>query len=139
MTITSFDIYVITRLDAFRMCIDAVTSAYVAMVVVYLIAAVVKAFNVDEPLSTKRCDTLMGYIRKAKPYVYLPILFALTVFVPSTKEMAAIKVIPAIANSETVQDKIPEALNGLVDLATDWMKELSPKKEEACNETTRRN
>ena len=48
-------------------------------------------------------------------------------FVPTTKEMAAIIVVPRIANSESVQ----QLGEGIVTLAQDWLKELSPKKGEA--------
>ena len=46
-------------------------------------------------------------------------------FVPTTKEMCAIAVIPRIANSESVQD----IGQGIVDLAKDWLKELRPNRE----------
>lgn len=54
-------------------------------------------------------------------------LVALTslVFVPSTKQMAAIIVVPKLANSEKVQT----VGNQLYDLAVEWMEELRPKKE----------
>lgn len=44
-------------------------------------------------------------------------------FVPSTKQMAAIIVVPKIANSEKVQT----VGNQLYDLAVEWMNELKPK------------
>ena len=54
-------------------------------------------------------------------------IFAATcVFVPSTKEMAAIYVIPKIANSQTVQD----LGEGVVTLAREWIEELRPAKQE---------
>jgi len=43
---------------------------------------------------------------------------------PSTKEMAAIKLIPMIVNDEKVQ----ELPNKVVGLANEWLDELSPKK-----------
>ena len=49
----------------------------------------------------------------------------LTVFVPSTKEMAAIYVVPKIANSQTVKD----LGEGVVTLAREWLEELRPAKE----------
>lgn len=54
-------------------------------------------------------------------------LVALTtlMFVPSTKQMAAIIVVPKLANSEKVQT----VGNQLYDLAVEWMEELRPKKE----------
>ena len=49
----------------------------------------------------------------------------LAVFVPSTKEMAAIYVVPKIANSQTVKD----LGEGVVTLAREWLEELRPAKE----------
>ena len=46
-------------------------------------------------------------------------------FTPSTKQMAAIVVVPKIVNSEKVQD-VGEKLYGL---AVEWMDELHPRKE----------
>lgn len=46
-------------------------------------------------------------------------------FIPTTKEAAAMIVIPRIANSESVQ----QLGEGIVTLAQDWLKELSSKKE----------
>lgn len=51
---------------------------------------------------------------------------ALTCIIPSKTEMAAIVVLPAIVNSEAVQT-IPSELTAL---ATEWLKELHPKKSE---------
>ena len=49
---------------------------------------------------------------------------AVCVFVPSTKDMAAIYVIPKIANSQTVK----ELGDGVVTLAREWIEELRPAK-----------
>ena len=48
----------------------------------------------------------------------------ISALIPTTKEMAAIVVIPKVANSQPVQD----IGQGIVDLAKDWMIELAPKK-----------
>lgn len=48
----------------------------------------------------------------------------ISALIPTTKEMAAIVVIPAVANSESVQG----LGEGIVTLAKDWMKELSPSR-----------
>lgn len=62
-------------------------------------------------------------------YVICPLAFVIgmifvsaAVFVPSTKEMAAIYVIPKIANSQTVKD----LGEGVVTLAREWIEELRP-------------
>lgn len=47
------------------------------------------------------------------------------VFTPSTKQMAAIMIVPKIANSEKVQT----IGNKVYDLAVEWMEELKSRKE----------
>ena len=49
---------------------------------------------------------------------------ATCVFVPSTREMAAIYVVPKIANSQTVKD----LGEGVVTLAREWLEELRQTK-----------
>lgn len=48
-------------------------------------------------------------------------------FIPSTKQMAAILIVPKIANSEKVQT----IGNKVYDLAVEWMEELKPNKKES--------
>ena len=48
------------------------------------------------------------------------------IFVPTTKTVAAMYIIPAVANNEKVQD----CGNRLYDLAIEWMDELKPAKKE---------
>ena len=55
--------------------------------------------------------------------VMLLFFVAVATFVPSTKMMAAILVVPKIANSE----KLQTAGNKLYELAVEWMDELRPK------------
>lgn len=47
------------------------------------------------------------------------------VVIPSTKEMAAILILPKVLNNEKVQ----ELPNNLLTLANEWIEELKPKKE----------
>ncbi len=46
-------------------------------------------------------------------------------FIPSTKQMAAIMIVPKIVNNEKVQT----IGNKVYDLAVEWMEELKPNKE----------
>lgn len=50
-------------------------------------------------------------------YVILSIAILTLVFLPSTKEMAAIKLIPVIYNSDFVQKELPKESKELYDLA----------------------
>ena len=54
------------------------------------------------------------------------VLLTVGVLVPTTKEMAAILIVPRVANSEKVQT----VGNRLYDLAVEWMDELRPNKQE---------
>ena len=76
---------------------------------------------------------IVGYAETRACFVICPLAFvigiifeAACVFVPSTKEMAAIYVIPKIANSQTVKD----LGEGVVTLAREWIEELRPAKKE---------
>lgn len=56
--------------------------------------------------------------------VLASLLHSSYILTPTTREMAAIIVVPRVANSETVQ----QLGDGIVNLAQEWMKELAPKK-----------
>jgi hypothetical protein len=63
---------------------------------------------------------------KGSPFVAVlaVILLIANCLLPTTKEMAAILIIPRVANSEKVQT----VGNHLYDLACEWMEELRPAK-----------
>ena len=75
----------------------------------------------------------MGVALNTNDHWWLPMLtvtlailsFLAVTFVPSTRQMAAIMVVPKLANSE----KIQTVGNHLYELAVEWMEELRPKKE----------
>lgn len=50
-------------------------------------------------------------------------------FIPSTKQMAAILIVPRLANCEKVQT----IGNKVYDLAVEWMEELKPNQKERVN------
>ena len=73
-----------------------------------------------------------GYASTERNHWWLPILSSIALlttlvigaFIPSTKQMAAILVVPKIANSEKVQT----VGNRLYELAVEWMDELRPRR-----------
>lgn len=74
-------------------------------------------------------------VRGRVPLYFLAIAIFMALvatFTPSTKQMAAILVVPKIVNSEKVQ----KAGDQLYDLATEWMEELRPKKKEGASEAS---
>ena len=120
--ITSAQLYWLTRLD--NICnISAIlavifTAALIVVTVPYVIMQAGGYSNEDAT-----CSVLSSLIQKF--LVVFVLSLSTAVFTPSTKDMAAILVIPQIATSEKVQ-----AVGGkLYDLAVEWMDELKPKHE----------
>lgn len=68
------------------------------------------------------------YLPLAKKAVVVSVALVLSLtFIPTTKQMAAIMIVPKIANSEKVQT----IGNKIYDLAVEWMEELEPNKKES--------
>ena len=116
--ITPTLIYWISTLDSFIKLVAVFFSIMIA-VMVWLIVGIM-------------CNSDCGNEAKARAFycrwfkVLLPLTVAfgvILVFVPSSRMVAAMYVVPAIANSEKVQD----VGNRLYDLAVEWMKQLGPK------------
>lgn len=63
-----------------------------------------------------------------KLLVVVAVNILLLTFIPSTKSMAAILIVPKIANNEKVQT----IGNKVYDLAVEWMNELKPSKKEGA-------
>lgn len=74
-----------------------------------------------------RKDDIIGTWAPVTSAVLALLCLAVNVFTPTTKQMAAILIIPRIANSEKVQ----QTGNKLYELAVEWMDELKPSKEKA--------
>ncbi len=61
--------------------------------------------------------------------IFLALGAFIKVFVPDTKEMAAIVIIPKMYNAISTNKQLTELPNNMLQLANDWIKELSPNKE----------
>lgn len=103
MTITQFQMYLITSLDAFMTA--------------FIMFGIVGAFVV----AMIGCE-----YRRVFWFMPIPLIsIVLGVLTPSTKQMAAILIVPAIVNNEEVQ-KLPNSILGLAD---EWLEELRPGKD----------
>ena len=69
---------------------------------------------------------MLGPVLKRFVGPVVAISLAILAFAPSSKTLAAMYIVPAIANNEKVQD----VGNRLYDLAVEWMDELKPAKKE---------
>ncbi len=115
MIITGADLYWITRLDSF------IAAGHIVSIVLGIFALAATIISLIS----------WGEGGEKKPFfICFPILVLCALllvgvcFIPSTKEMCAIKVIPMIANDQEVQ----ELPNKVLDLANGWLDELKPQK-----------
>lgn len=119
--ITESTIYWVTRLDAFNNLVAFVMIVGVILVVTFIIASAVtlaernSLFNTDGKLILP-IKLLIGSI------ISLVICMTLAVFVPTTKEYAAMKILPKIANDETL-NTLSQDGKELYRLTVDYLKE----------------
>lgn len=116
---SSFELYLLTRLDAIK--------------VMSLIALAACVIGFGLLLIVTDGDFKDGAYRVLKAFGYTcGLCVAVLVFVPNTKEMAAIYVIPKVANAQRI-DAAGRTLDNLMELTEQWTKELlrdSQKQEE---------
>lgn len=115
--ITEIGMYWLTRLTSLK---DGIIGLGVGMMVLFGVIG---------------CLSLMGWLLENSKYgkkwfKYSILAFMLggliaisNIFIPTTKEMCAIKAIPIIANNEQIQ----ELPNKVIELANEWIDELKPK------------
>lgn len=115
--ITPSLIYWITRLDAICCACEATAILLGSATAIMLVFGIVARCNEDETVAVP----IFRIVRITIPVVVVAIL--LRVFTPTKKELAAIIVIPKIANSETVE----QIGDGVKTLAVEWLEELRPK------------
>lgn len=142
--ITPSTVYWITRLDEVRDFVNRL-GFMPCMIVMFGTVAAIVLFVLSVATGNGYCEVFEGKSDDALAAIHetmkrisktllkivlvciliVSSLHAIVAFTPTTKEMAAIIVIPKIANSESVQ----QLGDGIVDLAKQWLKELAPKKE----------
>lgn len=117
--ITTTQMYWLTRLDALETLgiVMIVLGLIVTVIATMIYACGFNAMTENE----KRVGR--NILRVSVPSLVIGIVIA--VFVPNTKEMAAIWVVPKLANSESVS----EIADGIKTLAVEWLEELRPGKD----------
>jgi hypothetical protein len=115
MEITAMQMYWLVMLDSLMGCLFAI----LIMCGLFFVIAFPILISMDK-------DELCLSITKKVLVVAAASLLVLS-SVPSTKQMAAIMIVPKIANSEKVQT----VGNKIYDLAVEWMETLEPNKKES--------
>ena len=128
--ITTTQMYWLTRLDNVHdLLCGILVATCVAFGVLSVIAGIATFVSDSEDEQRK-----VAFVWRMWRYIMLTVLAAGTikVFTPTTKELAAIIVVPKIANSTLVTEKIPQELSELYTLAKQYMIEsLKEKQKEA--------
>lgn len=115
MEVSAWTIYWITRCDAICLVATILVRASAVIALFWIPACI--------DLNCKPKTIAVGGIMHVSMFL---LSLGVAVFVPSTKQAAAILVIPKIANSQEVKD----IGTGIVELAKEWIVELKPNKEE---------
>ena len=128
--ITPTQMYWLVKLDDLRHVLKCITWLPIVLAVVIGVMAFATFMMTFDAKSETRKEATGDIASLMVWFVFmLLIVVALQVvaaFMPSTRQMAAIIVVPKIANSEQVQT----VGNKLYDLAVEWMDELKPSKGE---------
>ena len=120
--ITPTQMYLITRLDSIHLVFAV---AIIPAMLLAGLAAVIGLVKYVNDYDDEEHDFGARLLRRAlRVFAICVVASIFEALIPTTKEMAAITVVPRIANNERLQ----EAGNRLFDLATAWMEELAPKK-----------
>ena len=113
MTITENDVYWITRCDVFA----GVTTHIVVLLLIFAVIAWMGGliWSIGEKESVR-------IVRKATVVAIVSILLSIVlcigrIFIPTTKEMVAIKAIPVVANSKLVSKDAEVYIRRLLDIA----------------------
>ena len=124
MTLSAWDIYWVTRLDEISILMTLVFAWTAAATGFFAVSWVSNRGDYE-----RRCCNGLEKQKTAERLLkwLVPILIAVgltNAFIPNTKQAAAMIVLPAIVNSEAVQQLPAE----LTMLAREWLQELRPTK-----------
>ena len=134
MNITPSMIYWLTRLDEFSFLFGIVFVCIVIVALVNVIGGFValdsastdQLYNRPERLAENKHNIKVRFGRAVKLALVALLVGVIGSFIPSTKQAAAIIIIPKIANSEIVAE-MGDSAKELVGLAKAWLTELKPQ------------
>ena len=128
MTISTSLMYWFTRLDPINvLCsVVAVLGFFIIGIttIIYCVSAA-DTYSDDAQIVTKLCKRFFKIL-------IAPWIVALlgVIFIPTSKEMAMIYVVPHIAESQVIKQDVPELYDLGINALKDWLKKEQPKGEE---------
>lgn len=127
MEITESTIYWVTRLDKFHVTAGLLLGISFMVLLICIVVCCVDKNQLDEIYSKEYRERIKREMKIAIKIACYAVFFiamcaSVLVFVPTSKEMALIKVIPAISNSKFVSDELPKGVKEIYELAKDAIK-----------------
>ena len=123
MEITESTIYWITRMDGihdFLIGLCIITGILAILILITLFSTFMVAIEGEEEFHPAMKFELRAFFIII---ALLVVFFLASVFIPTTKEMALIKVLPAISNSRFVSEELPKEAGEIYMLAKEALKE----------------
>lgn len=115
--ITGWQLYWLTRMDSLRNIFSmGALGCLVSLILIGIIGAEVNGPNKFPWKLFHRVIATGAF------------LFSIGCFIPTTKEMAAIVIIPKIVNAVSANEQIKKMPDNLLSLANEWIEELKPDK-----------
>nr|DAU43697.1 MAG TPA: hypothetical protein [Caudoviricetes sp.] len=133
MTISPFELYVILRLDGIS---NLLAASGIVLLIFCIILSLAFTMWLVASISYRDNDDIqtLGRVIKKIFSIFLGALFVVVLLqaaIPTTRQMAAILVVPAIVNSEFMQKDLPADLREIYTLAKEGMfKALTDEKGE---------
>ena len=127
MEITESTIYWITRLDKFHVTAGVLLGISFMVLLICIVVCCVDKNQLDEIYSKEYRERIKREMKIAIKIAcysvfYIVMCASVLIFVPTSKEMALIKVLPAISNSKFVSDELPKDVKEIYELAKDAIK-----------------
>lgn len=122
MEITESTIYWITRLDGmhnFLISLCIITGILAVLSLITFFATFMVSEGEEDFYPAMKFELRTCFISIA----LLAVFFLVSVFVPTTKEMAMIKVLPVISNSKFMSEELPKDIREIYMLAKEALKE----------------
>lgn len=128
MEITESTIYWITRLDGIRTAAGICLGVGIIVIVICSIFWGVQVNELMDTFSKERREHLESILKLAIKTACcsafaVVICISILLFVPSTKEMTMIKILPAISNSKFVSEELPKDVREIYVMAKEAVKE----------------
>lgn len=120
MTITPAIMYWFTRLDQIT---EAITVVQILSIIAMLIFICIWLYNAS--YNGDDDDTEVSIPRRITKWSFFIFIVSMTIglFIPTSKQMAMIYVVPQITESQVVKQDIPELYDLGINALKDWLKE----------------